>query len=45
LLFRQALALSRPPQHAENTTRIALTNFADYFLEIATLVLGAANAG
>jgi hypothetical protein len=44
LLFRQALSLRHPPQLAENTTRIALANFADYFREIATLVLGAANA-
>jgi hypothetical protein len=44
LLFRQAFALRHPPQLAENTTKIALTNFADYFLEIATLVFGATDA-
>ena len=42
--FVKPLAFRRAPQLAENTARIALANFADYFLEIATLVLGAANA-
>jgi hypothetical protein len=43
-LFRQALSHCRSPQLIENTAKIARANFADYFLEITTLVLGAANA-